>query len=129
VAPVPDECSFVLVPASVAQMGSPEFERTPMRCGAATPAGFGCGPIHCGTGMAISKIEIHDLRPIRIDADLLLILVRIHAGEPLILKGLSLPVSQRDTASSLTPKTIQKHVGNMWVLGGEFIRGLHNDLL
>ena len=64
---------------------SPEFEWTPMRSGAAAPAGFGCGRIHCGTGLAISKIEIHYPRPIRIDADLLLIVVRIHAGEPLIL--------------------------------------------
>jgi hypothetical protein len=30
-------------------------------------------------------------------------------------------------ASSLTPKTIQKHVDNVWALGGEFIRALHND--
>ena len=30
-------------------------------------------------------------------------------------------------ASNLSPKTIQKHVDNMWVLGGEFIRDLHND--
>jgi hypothetical protein len=29
--------------------------------------------------------------------------------------------------SALTPKTIQKHVDNMWALGGEFIRDLHND--
>jgi hypothetical protein len=53
-----------------------------MRSGAATPAGFGCGRIHCGTGLATSKIEIHYPRQIRIDADLLLIVVRIHAGEP-----------------------------------------------
>jgi hypothetical protein len=30
-------------------------------------------------------------------------------------------------ASDLSPKTIQKHVDNMWMLGGEFIRDLHND--
>src|SRR5579862_1340531 len=30
-------------------------------------------------------------------------------------------------ASDLSAKTIQKHVDNMWVLGGEFIRDLHND--
>jgi hypothetical protein len=30
-------------------------------------------------------------------------------------------------ASSLSSKTIQKHVDNMWALGGEFIRDLHND--
>ena len=28
-------------------------------------------------------------------------------------------------ASDLSPKTIQKHVDNMWVLGGEFIRDLN----
>src|SRR5216683_1845410 len=30
-------------------------------------------------------------------------------------------------ASDLSPKTIQKHVDNMWALGGEFIRDLHSD--
>jgi hypothetical protein len=30
-------------------------------------------------------------------------------------------------ASNLSPKTIQTHVDNMWVLGGEFIRDLHSD--
>jgi hypothetical protein len=30
-------------------------------------------------------------------------------------------------ASDLAPKTIQKHVDNMWALGGEFIRDLHSD--
>src|SRR5450432_4241594 len=30
-------------------------------------------------------------------------------------------------ASDLSPKTIQKHVDNMWVLGGEFIRDLNDD--
>ena len=30
-------------------------------------------------------------------------------------------------ASDLSPKTIQKHVDNMWALGGEFIRDLHDD--
>src|SRR5580700_3525763 len=29
-------------------------------------------------------------------------------------------------ASDLSPKTIQKHVDNMWVLGGEFIRDLND---
>jgi len=29
--------------------------------------------------------------------------------------------------SNLSPKTIQKHVDNMWALGGEFIRDLHSD--
>jgi hypothetical protein len=30
-------------------------------------------------------------------------------------------------ASQLAPKTIQRHVDNMWALGGEFIRDLHYD--
>jgi hypothetical protein len=30
-------------------------------------------------------------------------------------------------ASNLSPKTIQKHVDNVWALGGEFIRDLHSD--
>jgi hypothetical protein len=30
-------------------------------------------------------------------------------------------------ASDLSPKTIQKHVDNIWMLGGEFIRDLYND--
>jgi hypothetical protein len=30
-------------------------------------------------------------------------------------------------ASDLSPKKIQKHVDNMWALGGEFIRDLHSD--
>jgi hypothetical protein len=30
-------------------------------------------------------------------------------------------------ASNLSPKTIQKHVDNVWALGGEFIRDLHHD--
>ena len=29
--------------------------------------------------------------------------------------------------SDLSPTTIQKHVDNLWALGGEFIRDLHND--
>jgi hypothetical protein len=29
------------------------------------------------------------------------------------------------TASDLSPKTIQKHVDNMWLLGGEIIRDLN----
>ena len=29
--------------------------------------------------------------------------------------------------SDLSPKTIQKHVDNMWALGGEFIRHLNDD--
>jgi hypothetical protein len=30
-------------------------------------------------------------------------------------------------SSSLSPKTIRKHVDNLWVLGGEIIRDLHED--
>jgi hypothetical protein len=30
-------------------------------------------------------------------------------------------------ASSLSPKTIRKHVDNLWMLGGEIIRDLHED--
>jgi hypothetical protein len=37
------------------------------------------------------------------------------------------PFLEHLAASNLSPKTIQKHVDNMWVLGGEFIRDLHND--
>ena len=37
------------------------------------------------------------------------------------------PFLQYLAASDLSPKTIQKHVDNMWVLGGEFIRQLHYD--
>lgn len=37
------------------------------------------------------------------------------------------PFLEHLAASDLTPKTIQKHVDNVWALGGEFIRELHND--
>jgi hypothetical protein len=37
------------------------------------------------------------------------------------------PFLEHLAASNLSPKTIQKHVDNMWVLGGEFIRDLHSD--
>jgi hypothetical protein len=30
-------------------------------------------------------------------------------------------------ASDLSPKTIQKHVDNLWALGGEIIRDLHEN--
>jgi hypothetical protein len=30
-------------------------------------------------------------------------------------------------ASELSPKTIQKHVDNLWALGGEIIRDLHEN--
>jgi hypothetical protein len=31
------------------------------------------------------------------------------------------------TSSSLSPKTIRKHVDNLWLLGGEIIRDLNDD--
>lgn len=37
------------------------------------------------------------------------------------------PFLEHLAASDLSPKTIQKHVDNMWALGGEFIRDLHSD--
>jgi hypothetical protein len=37
------------------------------------------------------------------------------------------PFLQDLAASNLSPKTIQKHVDNIWALGGEFIRDLHSD--
>jgi hypothetical protein len=41
-------------------------------------------------------------------------------------------IQQKDRKAperNLSPKTIQKHVDNLWALGGEFIRDLHNDAL
>src|SRR5437588_7998135 len=46
-------------------------------------------------------------------------------GEQLL--ALFRPFLEYLAASDLSPKTIQKHVDNMWALGGEFIRDLHND--
>jgi hypothetical protein len=46
-------------------------------------------------------------------------------GEQLL--ALFRPFLEYLAASDLSPKTIQKHVDNMWVLGGEFIRDLHYD--
>jgi hypothetical protein len=37
------------------------------------------------------------------------------------------PFLQYLAESDLSPKTIQKHVDNMWVLGGEYIRDLNDD--
>lgn len=37
------------------------------------------------------------------------------------------PFLEYVAASGLSPKTIRKHVDNIWALGGEFIRDLHND--
>jgi hypothetical protein len=36
------------------------------------------------------------------------------------------PFLEHLASSDLSPKTIQKHVDNMWALGGEFIRDLHS---
>src|SRR5216683_5735356 len=46
-------------------------------------------------------------------------------GEQLLV--LFRPFLEYLAASDLSPKTIQKHVDNIWALGGEFIRDLHND--
>lgn len=46
-------------------------------------------------------------------------------GEQLI--ALFRPFLEHLAASNLSPKTIQKHVDNMWALGGEFIRELNYD--
>jgi hypothetical protein len=37
------------------------------------------------------------------------------------------PFLEALVASDLSPKTIQKHVDNLWALGGEIIRDLHED--
>jgi hypothetical protein len=37
------------------------------------------------------------------------------------------PFLENLAASDLSSKTIQKHVDNMWSLGGEFIRDLNDD--
>jgi hypothetical protein len=46
-------------------------------------------------------------------------------GEQLLV--LFCPFLENLAASDLSPKTIQKHVDNIWALGGEFIRDLHSD--
>ena len=46
-------------------------------------------------------------------------------GEQLV--DLFRPFLEHLAASDLSTRTIQKHVDNMWALGGEFIRHLHND--
>ena len=46
-------------------------------------------------------------------------------GEELL--SLLRPFLEQLAASGLSPKTIQKHVDNVWALGGEFVRDLHND--
>ena len=37
------------------------------------------------------------------------------------------PFLQELIASDLSPKTIQRHVDNLWALGGEIIRDLHEN--
>ena len=37
------------------------------------------------------------------------------------------PFLEKLVASDLSPKTIQKHVDNLWALGGEIIRDLHEN--
>ena len=46
-------------------------------------------------------------------------------GEQLL--ALFRPFLEYLAASDLSPKTIQKHVDNLWALGGEIIRDLHQD--
>jgi hypothetical protein len=46
-------------------------------------------------------------------------------GEQLL--ALFRPFLENLAASDLSPKTIQKHLDNMWALGGEFIRDLNYD--
>ena len=46
-------------------------------------------------------------------------------GEQLV--SMFRPFLEHLAASDLSPKTIQKHVDNMWALGGEFIRDLNDD--
>ncbi len=49
----------------------------------------------------------------------------LRPGEQLL--ALVRPFLEHLAASDLSPKTIQKHVDNVWALGGELIRDLHND--
>ena len=37
------------------------------------------------------------------------------------------PFIEHLASSTLSPQTIRRHVGNLWVLGGEIIRDLHDD--
>jgi len=37
------------------------------------------------------------------------------------------PFIEHLASSTLSPKTIRRHVDNLWVLGGEIIRDLHYD--
>jgi len=46
-------------------------------------------------------------------------------GEQLL--GHLRPFIEHLVSSSLSPKTIRRHVDNLWLLGGEIIRDLHYD--
>ena len=37
------------------------------------------------------------------------------------------PFIEQLATTSLTPKTIRRHIDNLWLLGGEIIRDLHED--
>lgn len=37
------------------------------------------------------------------------------------------PFIENLAATNLTPGTIRRHIDNLWLLGGEIIRGLHED--
>jgi hypothetical protein len=37
------------------------------------------------------------------------------------------PFIEHLASSNLSPKTIRRHVDNLWMLGGEIIRDLHHD--
>jgi hypothetical protein len=47
------------------------------------------------------------------------------AGEELVARFR--PFVEALMVSDLAPKTIQRHVDNLWALGGEIIRDLNND--
>jgi hypothetical protein len=47
------------------------------------------------------------------------------AGEQLV--ACLRPFLEYLATSDLSPKTIQKHVDNMWLLGGEFVRDLNDN--
>lgn len=49
----------------------------------------------------------------------------VPAGEKLV--ALFRPFLEDLIASDLSPKTIQKHVDNLWALGGEIIRDLNEN--
>jgi len=50
---------------------------------------------------------------------------RVPPGEQLL--ACFRPFLEQLASSSLSPKTIRKHVDNLWLLGGELIRELHED--